>query len=156
MAVTGKCICANEPQPKQEEIDRLYQWLVAKRDKSKTSTVNSSSNRYIPPRQHTSPTTSILNIDEIIARATSAKGGREFQALYNGDWQSLHIGDGTQSASDLSFCNRLAFWTGADRELMIEIFRTSGMYRGERKMLLAVDTALKSCGAVYQPTNRKR
>jgi primase-polymerase (primpol)-like protein len=156
--MTFNCIAPNEPISKQAEIDRLYQWLVVKRDKAKrdSSTVVSSSNRYIPPRQHTSPTTSILNIDEIIARATSAKGGREFQALYNGDWQSLHIGDGTQSASDLSFCNRLAFWTGADRELMIEIFRTSGMYRGERKMLLAVDTALKSCGAVYQPTNRKR
>jgi primase-polymerase (primpol)-like protein len=156
MACTGLAIQPQEPQEQQEQIDRLYQWLVAKRDKSKTSTVNSSSNRYIPPRQHTSPISSSLSVQDVIQKACNSKGGSEFEQLLNGNWQALNIGDHSQSCADQSFANRLCFWCGGDTQLMYEIFRASGMFRTPRKAWLAINTACKSCGSTYQPTKRKR
>jgi primase-polymerase (primpol)-like protein len=72
-----------------------------------------------------------------------------FRQLYDGQWQHLGIGDNTQSSADLSFCNKLAFWTGCDRAMMCEIFRASELYRNPRKMEMAIDRAIKDCGQVY-------
>jgi putative DNA primase/helicase len=155
VAMTGRAINAVEPQEQQREIDILYSWVKSKRDKEKSLTVDKTNKPSIPPTHTTSPIQSSLSIDEIIARATSAKGGREFQALYNGDWQSLKIGDLTQSSADLSFANRLCFWCGGDTGLMIDVFRQSGMYRNERKMMLAIKQAVQTCGSTYRPKEKR-
>jgi primase-polymerase (primpol)-like protein len=75
--------------------------------------------------------------------------------LYAGDWQSLKIGDLTQSSADLSFCNRLAFWTNCDINMMIAIFEQSGLYRNQRKMMLAIRQAIQTCGSTYRPKEKR-
>jgi primase-polymerase (primpol)-like protein len=107
-------------------------------------------------RNNTSPISSSLSASQIVDKAIASKGGSEFQALYNGDWQSLGIGDHSQSCADQSFANRLCFWCGGDTGLMYEIFSQSGMFRTPRKAWLAINNACKSCGSTYQPTKRKR
>lgn len=139
-AITGETIFANEPQDKQNEVMQLWRWLNAKRNAGRKE------------RQEQHPQVCYqcsLNAQEIIDRASRSKGGDVFAQLYQGDWQSLNIGDKTQSSADLSFCNRLAFWCGCDRGLMADIFRSSGMFRTERKMNLAIDRAIRDCGQVY-------
>jgi putative DNA primase/helicase len=140
-AITGKAIFPNEPGNKQAEIDVLYQWLVNKRQKGK------------PERQAQLPQGDYLcslSAREVIDKATNAKGGDVFAQLYAGDWQHLNIGDGSQSSADLAFCNRLAFWCQCDRGVMADIFRSSGLFRTERKMNMAIDRAIKDCGQVYK------
>jgi putative DNA primase/helicase len=92
---------------------------------------------------------SFLSAGQIIDKATNSKGGEVFLSLFNGDWRGLNIGDGTQSSADLAFANKLAFWCGCDSNLMVEIFRMSGLYRNERKMNLAINRAIKDCSSIY-------
>jgi putative DNA primase/helicase len=148
-AMTFNSINPVEPSDQQAEIDTLYHWLEARRNKqrNKTSTVDCDIRSCI------SVNNSFLSANDVINKASHAKGGEAFLSLFNGEWQGLNIGDCTQSASDLAFANKLAFWCGCDASLMIEIFRQSGMYRNERKMNLAINRAIRDCGAIY---NRMR
>jgi putative DNA primase/helicase len=141
-AMTSLAVHTAEPTDKQQELDTLYQWVARQRDKGRATTgCCKPINR---------PTTARLTtVDAVLEKATNSKGGEIFTALYNGEWQNLGIGDNTQSAADLSFCNRLAFWTGGNFDLMVEIFQQSGLFRNERKMMLAVNKALKNCACYY-------
>lgn len=138
-AITGNAIFAEEPADKQNQITTLWNWLDSKRNKSKQP-VNK-------PKQFISVS---MSAQEIIDKASNSNGGSQFQALYAGNWQQLGIGDNTQSAADLAFCNRLAFWTACDEAIMSDIFRSSGLYRNERKMWLAIKKAVNECSEVYQ------
>jgi len=65
-----------------------------------------------------------MNDRDVVEKACSSKGGDTFKALYNGqDLQNNH------SNSDMSLMNRLAFWCNGDKEQMLRIFATSGLYR---------------------------
>jgi putative DNA primase/helicase len=140
VCLTGKSFQPFEPISKQAEIDTLYSWLVAKRNKGKQE-------RKELPQVDCSCS---LSASEIIDRASRSKGGDIFSELYAGRWEHLSIGDSTQSAADLSFANKLAFWCGCDRGMMADIFRSSGLFRNERKMNMAIDRAVKDCGQVYK------
>jgi primase-polymerase (primpol)-like protein len=139
VCLTGKSFQPFEPISKQAEIDTLYSWLVSQRNKGKER------QEQLPQGDYACS----LSASEIIDRASRSKGGDIFTQLYRGDWQSLNIGDGSQSSADLALCNRLAFWCGCDRDMMCEIFRASGLYRNPRKMEMAIDRAIKDCGQVY-------
>ena len=52
--------------------------------------------------------------------------------------------------ADLKFANMLAFWCGCSEGIMRNIFRSSGMYRNERKMNLAIKKAIADCHTVYR------
>lgn len=65
---------------------------------------------------------------EIIRRGCNAKNGDKFAALIRGDWQSLNIGDGSQSVADQALLNMLTFYSG-NREQIKRIFMNSPMYR---------------------------
>lgn len=67
-----------------------------------------------------------LEDEQIIDKASSAKNGGAFLALYNGDWQGKYK---SQSEADMAFCNLLAFWTGCNADQMDRIFRRSGLMR---------------------------
>jgi putative DNA primase/helicase len=143
--MTFNCINPTEPTEQQQEIDTLYRWLDAKRNKArnKTSTgVNTIQSRI-------SVNNSFLSASQIIDKATKSKGGEVFRSLFRGEWQALNIGDGTQSSADLALANKLAFWCACDSNLMMEIFRMSGMYRNERKMNLAINRAIRDCNNIY-------
>lgn len=145
-AMTFNSINPVEPTEQQAEVDTLYQWLEAKRNRqrnARTTTVGYTLESRILSNN------SFLSPSEIIDKASKSKGGDTFLSLFMGEWQGLNIGDGTQSSADLALANKLAFWCGCDANLMIEIFRQSGMYRNERKMNLAINRAIKDCSSIY-------
>ena len=67
-----------------------------------------------------------LSETEIIVKAMNSKNGSQFNDLHNGSWQAYY---GSQSEADLGFCNMLAFWCGANGQVMDSLFRNSGLYR---------------------------
>jgi putative DNA primase/helicase len=144
--MTFNAISPNEPTDQQAEVDTLFKWLEAKRNRqrnTRTTTVGYTL------ESRMSANNSFLDAQAIIDKASKSKGGEVFLSLYNGDWQALNIGDGTQSSADLALANKLAFWCGCDVALMTEIFRQSGLYRNERKTRLAINRAVQDCGTVY-------
>jgi putative DNA primase/helicase len=145
IAVTGRAVCPHELKDKSEEVMQLWNWLVAKRNAGRQERTEQQPHDFVCS----------LSAQEIIDRASRSKGGSVFAQLYAGQWQNLGIGDSTQSSADLSFANKLAFWTGCDRSMMCEIFRASGLYRNPRKMNLAIDRAIRDCGQVYHGNERK-
>lgn len=92
---------------------------------------------------------------EVIERAISSKKGEVFKALYEGkDLQNNH------SNSDMSLMNRLAFWCNGDREQMIRIFATSGLYRENKSTEYYEYTATKAIETISDRfgliTNKKQ
>ena len=64
---------------------------------------------------------------EVVERAEKGADGKTFKALYDGqDIKNDH------SRSDMSLMNKLAFWCNGDKEQMLRIFATSGLYRPDK------------------------
>lgn len=66
-----------------------------------------------------------LDDAELIDKATNAKNGHKFHALWHGNI----VGYGSQSEADLALCSQLVFWTGGDAKRVDSLFRQSGLYR---------------------------
>ena len=65
--------------------------------------------------------------DVVEKACAEKKHGATFKALYEGqDLQNNH------SNSDMSLMNRLAFWCNGDKEQMLRIFQSSGLYRPDK------------------------
>ena len=61
---------------------------------------------------------------DVVEKASNAKNGDKFKRLYAGeDLQNNH------SNSDMSLMNLLAYWCNGDKEQMLRIFATSGLFR---------------------------
>lgn len=76
---------------------------------------------------------------DVVEKAYASKYGDTFKALYEGqDLQNNH------SNSDMSLMNRLAFWCNGDKEQMLRIFATSGLYRPEKSTSYYEATAIKA------------
>ena len=85
---------------------------------------------------------------DVVDKAISSKGGDTFKALYSGqDLQNNH------SNSDMSLMNRLAFWCNGDKEQMLRIFATSGLFRENKSSDYYECTAIK---AIRDTTDRFR
>ena len=95
-----------------------------------------------------------LDDREVVERAINSKGGDTFKALYNGqDLQNNH------SNSDMSLMNRLAFWCNGDREQMLRIFATSGLYRPDKPQSYYEHTAIKAVKGVserFTPSSKQQ
>ena len=77
--------------------------------------------------------------DVVEKACADKKYGAKFKALYEGqDLQNNH------SNSDMSLMNRLAFWCNGDKEQMLRIFATSGLYRPEKSDAYYEGTAIKA------------
>lgn len=83
---------------------------------------------------------------DVVEKAISSKGGDTFKALYSG--QDLQ---GNHSNSDMSLMNRLAFWCNGDKEQMLRIFATSGLFRENKSPDYYEGTAIK---AIRDTTSR--
>jgi primase-polymerase (primpol)-like protein len=68
-----------------------------------------------------------LNDAEVIRRASEAKNGNKFKALWEG---STH-GYASHSEADLALTNHLAFWCGPNPERIDALFRQSGLFRSK-------------------------
>lgn len=82
---------------------------------------------------------SVLTDREVVERACSGKHGETFKRLYNGeDLQNNH------SNSDMALMNRLAYYCNGDKEQMLRIFASSGLYRPDKSPEYYEHTAMKA------------
>lgn len=65
---------------------------------------------------------------ELINRASTARNGERFQALFAGDLSEY---GNDHSRADMALCNLLAYWTNGDIDRMDRLFRQSGLMRGK-------------------------
>jgi hypothetical protein len=72
------------------------------------------------------PSSAPLTDDEVLAKASGAKDGAKFTALWAGDTGGY---GGDDSRADQALCNLLAFWTRKDAAQMDRLFRRSGLMR---------------------------
>jgi len=70
-------------------------------------------------------TTTILEDQEILQKAASAKNGDAFKKLSSGDLS----GYPSRSEADLAYCCMLSFWCGNDPAQIDRLFRQSGLMR---------------------------
>ncbi len=63
--------------------------------------------------------------DELIEKARSARNGKKFGRLFDGDIS----GYASQSEADLALCSMVAFYAGSDPERIDRVFRRSGLCR---------------------------
>lgn len=76
---------------------------------------------------------------DVVEKACASKGGETFKAYYNGqDLKRNH------SNSDMAFMNMLAFWCNGDKEQMLRIFASSGLYRPDKSPEYYEHTAMKA------------
>jgi putative DNA primase/helicase len=70
-----------------------------------------------------------LSDSEVVEKAKNAKHGDKFARLWDGGTNDFD----SHSEAVLSLLDRLAFWTGKDRQQMDRLFRSSGLYVGKWK-----------------------
>ena len=76
---------------------------------------------------------------DVVEKACASKSGETFKAYYNGqDLKRNH------SNSDMAFMNMLAFWCNGDKEQMLRIFASSGLYRPDKSPEYYEHTAMKA------------
>ena len=89
---------------------------------------------------------------DVVEKASNAKNGDKFTRLYAGeDLQNNH------SNSDMSLMNLLAYWCNGDKEQMLRIFATSGLFRPNKSPDYYEGTAIKALRSMpvkstYTPT----
>lgn len=88
---------------------------------------------------------------EVVERAEKSQNGDTFKKYYEGqDLKNNH------SNSDMALMNMLAFWCNGDKEQMLRIFATSGLYRADKPASYyecTVVKAIKDTVNRYQPKN---
>ena len=92
---------------------------------------------------------SALSDREVVERASASKD-KDFARLYLGE--DLR---GNKSNSDMSLMNRLAFWCSGDREQMLRIFASSGLFRPEKSQDYYEYTATKAIESVGERYNAR-
>ena len=89
---------------------------------------------------------------DVVEKASNAKNGDKFKRLYAGeDLQNNH------SNSDMSLMHLLAYWCNGDKEQMLRIFATSGLFRPNKSPDYYECTAIKALRSMpvkstYTPT----
>lgn len=89
---------------------------------------------------------------DVVEKASNAKNEDKFKRLYAGeDLQNNH------SNSDMSLMNLLAYWCNGDKEQMLRIFATSGLFRPNKSPDYYEGTAIKALRSMpvkstYTPT----
>ena len=95
---------------------------------------------------------STMSDKDVVEKASNAKNGDKFKRLYAGeDLQNNH------SNSDMSLMNLLAYWCNGDKEQMLRIFATSGLFRPNKSPDYYEGTAIKALRSMpvkstYTPT----
>ena len=95
---------------------------------------------------------SSMSDKDVVEKAGAAKNGDKFKRLYAGeDLQNNH------SNSDMSLMNILAYWCNGDKEQMLRIFATSGLFLPNKSADYYEHTAIKALREIpvkstYTPT----
>jgi putative DNA primase/helicase len=96
-----------------------------------------------------------LDDRELVERASAARNGARFSALWKGDASAYP----SHSEADFALCASLAFWTGRDPIRMDRLFRASGLGRpkwdeprgAETYGALTIARACAQCQETYAP-----
>ena len=136
-------------ESRQNELDELFQSLTMKDEKKSSIPIDKSDS------------CALLSDEEILKKASTAKNGEDFSALYRGESNSYP----SQSEADLALCSRLAFWANRDETTIDRLFRGSGLMRdkwderhygnGETYGQHTVKTAIEGTIEVYTPQSSK-
>lgn len=89
---------------------------------------------------------------DVVEKASAAAKGDVFSALYRGEDLKKN-----REKSDMSLMNRLAFWCNGDKEQMLRIFATSGLYRPDKSPDYYENAAIKAVQDTvdrYQPKDK--
>ncbi|TFH54024.1 MAG: DUF3987 domain-containing protein [Methanothrix sp.] len=127
-------------EPRQDALNELYRDIFGE-DKPQPTTTPA-------------PGLSCLSDQQVIERATLAKNGSDFDALWHGSTLG-HNGD--ESAADLALMNPLAFYSGGDRRQMERLFSASVL--GQRDKWISrqdyrertIEKALEGRTEFYKP-----
>lgn len=102
-------------EPRQTEVDSLLA-------------------RLFPPEKKTEPQAPRAPVSmsdrDLIDKASNAKNGDLFKALWAGQWQGRYD---SQSSADAALLGMLRFWAGGDRERSFAMFEKSGLMRDKWK-----------------------
>ena len=95
-----------------------------------------------------------LTDHDLISKASQAKNGAQFSALWRGDYAAA--GYGSQSEADATLLSALYFWTGGDKSRSFSLFTQSGLNRGkwEREDYRESTWQLIAHGETYSPASR--
>jgi hypothetical protein len=102
----------------------------------------------------TAPSPALLSLSdhELIEKATAAKNGATFFALWRGEWQEA--GYASQSDADAALLGMMRFWTGGDKARAFVLFSQSGLNRDkwrEREDYRERTWAKVATGDTYAP-----
>lgn len=118
--------------------------------------LNGLPKKYKPSNNGTGPDNSDsdgnnLTKDEVLEKLFNEKN-KKWKDLYeDGDWENHDYE--SQSSADQALFNKLAFYTARNKDLMIELFERSKLYRGDKGkgyLELTADKSIESCKQVYR------
>jgi hypothetical protein len=102
-------------EPRQDQLNQLFEEIFPEEMKR---------SREGPKPTKVPPGGSNLSDDTLIQKATLARNGNEFKALWDGSTLGYN---GDDSAADMALMNMLAFWTGGNPTQMERLFSRSGL-----------------------------
>jgi hypothetical protein len=129
-------------EPRQDELDAFYREFFGD-DSAFLGDDQCIAATHVPRNQDDATVTMNANL---------GPHGEKFARLYNGDISEY---DGDDSRADMALCVKLADYTGADKEQIDRIFRTSKLYRPkwEREDYRNI-TIDKACAFVASETHQ--
>ena len=145
--VTGNCLGEARPLAERTREASAIHRQYLKRDHRETSSGGGEAR--FPSAG------SVSDVNDLVARAGSAKNGEKFMAL----WKGNTAGYATQSQADQALCNILAFFSGGNRDLIDAAFRASGLMRTKWDSRrgsttyggITIEKAIEALGSVEQP-----
>jgi hypothetical protein len=128
-------------EPRQREVEKMFREIFPAKNQS---------------QEPASPNPLPFSDAELIERASQAKNGAQFLALWRGDWKGP--GYGSQSEADAALVSMLRFWTGGDKAQCFRLFGQSGLNRGkwEREDYREATWAAVTNGEVYSAKRRDK
>lgn len=159
LTVTGQSLNGNTVgEIDQATLDRLHAQYLSD-DKAEENTQAAPA----PLPVEDNGCKSRLSDDEVIRRASEAKNGEQFIALYN-DGAGSEYFNGDPSSADMTLCNHLAFWCGKDIAQMDRIFRRSALMNEKERQKKwdskrrdstygrqTMEKAIRDCKEVFGP-----
>jgi primase-polymerase (primpol)-like protein len=152
VTITGRHVL-NTPQSineRQDAINVVHAEVFAARIAKRAATESG-------PRANGTAKAANLDDRALLDKARHAKNGERFCALYDrGDWKTP--GFPSPSEADLSLCSMLAFWCGADKARVDQLFRASGLNRPKWEERTdyrerTLEAAIATCTESYESRN---
>jgi primase-polymerase (primpol)-like protein len=119
LTLTGWRIHLADLERRQAELTAIHTQIFAARVARRNAAPPALASGYRPHN---------LSDLDIIEKASAARNGAKFRALYHsGDTSGYR----SHSEADLALCSMLAFYAGRDSARIDELFRGSGLFRGK-------------------------